>query len=84
MFWGVVLILGLHHQALASKVVSLALPPPLEFHLEALEVRLVLHNFNESLQEKIKNSCTSSRGGDGRQDMRHLFIQEAKHHLGQN
>ena len=51
---GVILVLILNHQALAGKVVCLALAPPAELDLEPLEVRLVLHELHESLEQEIK------------------------------
>lgn len=47
----VVLVLVLNDEALSSKVVRLAFPPPLEFDLVALEVRSIL----DDLHERLKN-----------------------------
>lgn len=49
----VVLVLVLYDQALASKEVSLSLSPPPELDLVPLEVGLVLHHFNKTLQEDM-------------------------------
>lgn len=45
----VVLVLVLENQALASIVIGLSLTTPLELNLVPLKVLLVLHDFNETL-----------------------------------
>lgn len=50
MFWSVVLVLGLHNKALASIIISLAFTAPLELHLEALKVSLVLDYLDVPLE----------------------------------
>ena len=49
---GVVLVLVLDDKTLAGVVVGLALSAPAELNLEALVVRLVLHQFDKSLEHK--------------------------------
>lgn len=49
----IVLVLILENQAFPSIVVGLSLTSSLEFHLITLKVLFVLHNFNETLREKM-------------------------------
>lgn len=51
---GVVFVFVLDDEPFAGVVVRPPLPPPLELHLEPLEVRLVLHHLHETLQTKNK------------------------------
>lgn len=53
---GVILVFVLNHKALAGKVVCLALAPPAELDLEPLEVRLVLHELHERLEQEIQTN----------------------------
>ena len=48
---GVVLVFGLHDEALAGIVVGLTLTTPTELDLESLEVSLALYYFNERLKK---------------------------------
>lgn len=53
-FWSVVLVLVLEDQAFTGIVIGLSLTTPLEFNLVALEVLLVLNNFDETLRIETK------------------------------
>lgn len=53
--WSIVLIFILENQSLASLIISFSFTTPLEPNLVALEVLLVLYNFNEPLENEKKN-----------------------------
>lgn len=50
--WSIVLVFILENQSLASLIISFSLTTPLEPNLVALEVLLVLYNFNEPLENE--------------------------------